>query len=614
MAGIGHNNPPEVADGPYAIYRHEKHSSASSIAAASRHMTRSAPTPNADPGRASLNRVLIGSDDPSADVAALVPAPDAVGKDGTKLRRSNSVLAVEVLITASPEWWAEATPTQQQKWLDSSVGWLVAEYGQENVAHLRLHGDEKTPHITGFVVPLDPETGRLNARRWIGGKDRCSQQQTDYAAAVEDLGIQRGIKGSKATHQRVQSHYADLNRPVTKVQIEQPPRVLLDPAGWAAEQRAKVQEALAPAAARLKEARNDRQEAKAARATARAATGRAEAAEAALADAKAIAADMRALPLPDVLQALGFRQHKDDPLKWQADGFAIGIGDGAKAGKWFDHRANIGRGGAIDLVQHVMGTDFKGSLAWLADRFGPGAAAADVTARIRAEAVQTVRAAVEERPPFTPPVPAPEYWLPVRRHLVAERGIPGSYVDKLHERGDLYADQRRNAVFVCRDQEGTITGAELKGTITRPNGTRFTGMAPGSRKDAGGFRIGDIAKAAAVYIVESAVDAISLARLLAIEGKKKFSILSAAGTTPDPRTWFGSIASDADKVCAFDNDEAGEKAATSLRRHGFSRLRPTAKDWNDDLRNRLEQERTGRDDDPFTSQPSPPSIPSGPDL
>ena len=38
------------------------------------------------------------------------------------------------------------------------------------------------------------------------------------------------------------------------------------------------------------------------------------------------------------------------------------------------------------------------------------------------------------------------------------------------------------------------------------------------------------------------------------------------------------------RVCAFDNDSVGDKAADGLRRHRFERLRPTGKDWNDDLK------------------------------
>ena len=140
---------------------------------------------------------MIGGDDPAADVAALVPALDAKGANGQRLRRSNSVLAIEVLLTASPEWWAEATPDQQQDWLDRSTAWLVQEYGLETIAHLRLHADERTPHLTGYIVPLDPESGGLNARRWIGGPRRCAEQQTAYAAAVAPLGLLRGVEGRR---------------------------------------------------------------------------------------------------------------------------------------------------------------------------------------------------------------------------------------------------------------------------------------------------------------------------------------------------------------------------------------------------------------------------------
>ena len=49
---------------PFAIYRHEKIKTAGALAASANHMTRAVPTPNADPRRAQMNRVFIGSDDP----------------------------------------------------------------------------------------------------------------------------------------------------------------------------------------------------------------------------------------------------------------------------------------------------------------------------------------------------------------------------------------------------------------------------------------------------------------------------------------------------------------------------------------------------------------------
>ena len=570
----------------FAIYRHAKHKNPGTVAAAANHMTRAAPTPNADPGRADLNRVFIGTDDPAADVAAILPAPDAVDEQGRKRRRANSVVALEVLLTASPEWWAEATPEQQQEWLDRSTGWLVAEYGRENIAHLRLHADERTPHLTGFIVPLDPATGHLNARRWVGGAHRCAQQQTDYAAAVEPLGLVRGVEGSTAEHEAVKRHYGQIARPVARLTIDRPPRVLMDPEGWAAEQAQSITRQAAPAFARARTAESDRTAKKAAEAQAEKDRRRRERAETDLEAQKALSARLRALPLPEVLDALGFRPDPREKGRWRAEGFNITVGEGAKASKWFDHAAGVGRGGAIDLTAHALGCDFKGALAWLSDRFGPGATAADLTARMRAEAVAQVKAAVAEREPFTPPAPAPEHWPEVRRHLTADRALPAPYIDRLHELGDCYADARRNAVFVCRDEDGRPVGAELKGTVPRRDGSRFTGMAPGSRKDRGGFRVGTVARAAVVYLVESAIDAISLTRLRQMDGEKGFAVVSTAGTTPEPRTWFAGLADAVRRVCAFDNDDPGDKAAQALRRHRFERLRPEGKDWNDDLRAR----------------------------
>ena len=571
----------------FAIYRHAKHKNPGTVAAAANHMTRAAPTPNADPGRADLNRVFIGTDDPAADVAAILPAPDAVDEQGRKRRRANSVVALEVLLTASPEWWAEATPEQQQEWLDRSTGWLVAEYGRENIAHLRLHADERTPHLTGFIVPLDPATGHLNARRWVGGAHRCAQQQTDYAAAVEPLGLVRGVEGSTAEHEAVKRHYGQIARPVARLTIDRPPRVLMDPDGWAAEQAQSIARQAAPAFARASTAESDRTAKKAAEAQAEKERRKRERAETDLEAQKALSARLRALPLPEVLDALGFRPDPREKGRWRAEGFNITVGEGAKASKWFDHAADTGRGGAIDLVQHVLGTDFKGSLAWLADRFGPGAAAADLTARLRAQAVAQVKEAVAEREPFTPPPAAPEHWPGVREHLTTARALPPAYIDRLHEKGDLYADTRRNAVFVCRDPEtGHITGAELKGTVERPDGTRFTGMAPGSRKDGGGFRVGDVFTATAVYLVESAIDAISLFRLRQNAGERGHAVISTAGTRKTVPAFLAALGATVRRVCAFDNDDAGDKAAHGLRRAGWKREKPQGKDWNDDLRAR----------------------------
>ena len=52
----------------------------------------------------------------------------------------------------------------------------------------------------------------------------------------------------------------------------------------------------------------------------------------------------------------------------------------------------------------------------------------------------------------------------MRAWLVEERGLEAFRVDGLHGTGLLGADARGNAVFLCRDIRGRVTGAELVGT------------------------------------------------------------------------------------------------------------------------------------------------------
>ena len=578
--GPGHNNPPPEKAGPYAIYRTAKIKTSAQLAGSANHMTRAVDTPNADPRRIDLNQILIGGPDPAADVKRLLPAEGQRDKDGLLLRRSNSVLAVEVLVTASPEWWSEATPAMRKDWQRATLDWLAEAWGgHQNLAHMRMHGDETTPHLTGYVVPLD-ERGALNCRSYIGEKQQLRDQQTGYAEAVAHLGLQRGVPGSKAIHQAVRRHYGAVTAPEASPKVPEPSRVIWSPKEWAEEATKQMLKEIAPTVARAKNADQERMSRKGAEATTRAQSA---ALDAVKAERQALAGKMREIDLHDVCDALALEWDPKDKA-WRGEAVKITIGDGAKSGKWFDHRAEKGRGGAIDLAQHVLGTDFNGALAFLADRFGSGAAAADAAAKAYRDVSQAETKAVQERKPFTLPEPSPENWPHVREHLAQDRSLPPRYIDRLYEKGDLYADARRNAVFVCRDESGNPVGAEIKGTFLRPDGKRYSGLAAGSRKDFGGFRIGSLLKAKAIYLVESAIDAISLLKIKSDAGEKHFAVISTAGTTPQPREWLKGVARAVQRVCAFDADEKGDKAGNSLRRHGFERLRPSlGKDWNDEL-------------------------------
>ena len=205
----------------YAIMRAKKLASMGSVAASMQHCYRERNTHNADQERTPDNQHLVAK---STDVAmgklrALLP----------EKRRKDAVLAVEYVMTASPEWFAQATPEQEQAFFQLSLQWLADKYGADRIVTASIHRDEITPHLSAFVVPLTQDR-RLSAKEFIGSRDKMRADQTAYAACVADLGLERGIEGSKATHQTIQQHYAAIQRGVAPKAVVSPksvePRVL----------------------------------------------------------------------------------------------------------------------------------------------------------------------------------------------------------------------------------------------------------------------------------------------------------------------------------------------------------------------------------------------------
>jgi hypothetical protein len=187
----------------YAIMRAKKLASMGAAAASMQHNFRERETPNADPSRTPENEHLAATstDQAMGQLRELLP----------EKRRKDAVLAVEYVMTASPEWWKQASQAQQQVFFERSMAWLQAKYGAQNVVAATIQRDEKTPHLSAFVVPKTCD-GRLSAKEFIGNRQKMRADQTSFAEQMRDLGLERGIEGSKATHQRVQQFYGEVGR------------------------------------------------------------------------------------------------------------------------------------------------------------------------------------------------------------------------------------------------------------------------------------------------------------------------------------------------------------------------------------------------------------------
>lgn len=274
---------------------------------------------------------------------------------------------------------------------------------------------------------------------------------------------------------------------------------------------------------------------------------------------------LRAIPLSTVLQALGAEPDRHDQRKWHTSAGVLSVA-GAKFINW--HRG-LGGGGAIDLVMHVQNLCFHDALDWLGRQFAGAALPVSTTP-------------IPSSPsPLQLPPPHPGNLLRVRRYLTEQRRLAPATIHLLIASGVLYADARANAVFLLLGKENIPVGAELRGTTER----QWRGMASGSRKDLGFFSVGadPLAPVAPIILCESAIDAISCARL-----HPRHRCLSTSGARPNP-AWLASLIARSSAIyCGFDADPTGDQMADKMMtlHPTVKRLRPALHDWNDVLRAR----------------------------
>ena len=187
----------------FAIMRAKKLNGMGAVAASLQHCYRDRDTPNADAERTADNehRAATSTDQAMGRLRELLP----------EKRRKDAVLAVEYVMTASPEWWTKATSEQQADFFDQAHKWLADKYGADRIITATVHRDETSPHLSAFVVPLTQD-GRLSAKEFIGNRSKMTADQTSFAKAVEHLGLERGIERSRATHTSIKQHYAAIER------------------------------------------------------------------------------------------------------------------------------------------------------------------------------------------------------------------------------------------------------------------------------------------------------------------------------------------------------------------------------------------------------------------
>lgn len=121
--------------------------------------------------------------------------------------RSNSVVALDTIYTASPNFFQGKTNQQNDDFFKDCL-----QFHQEHFGHIIsavIHYDETTPHLHVVSVPLTKD-GRLSARDVIGNKSKMSKTQDSFFEQVgRGYGLERGMQidgQEKKQHISAQEH------------------------------------------------------------------------------------------------------------------------------------------------------------------------------------------------------------------------------------------------------------------------------------------------------------------------------------------------------------------------------------------------------------------------
>ena len=169
----------------FCIMRTEKRKK-SDLGGIQRENTRTATEYNnrVSPGMDIFNVTLKESNDWLQDINREIQAAGAKA-------RSNSVMALDTVYTASPEFFQERTNAENDRFFQDCLKFHNEHFG--HIISAVVHYDETTPHLHIISVPLTKD-GRLSARDVIGNKAKMSKTQDQFFEQVgKSYGLERGI-------------------------------------------------------------------------------------------------------------------------------------------------------------------------------------------------------------------------------------------------------------------------------------------------------------------------------------------------------------------------------------------------------------------------------------
>lgn len=221
----------------YNILRTKKVKTRGAVTQSSEHNFRLREQHNIDASRTKYNKILINSlgvdTTKASDLQEKLTA--YLEQLGVK-ERKNSVLMMEFVVSASPEFFAKKNSDEVKNWAADQTDFFKKKFG-EGLKIGVLHLDEKTPHIH-FMVSTEQksvkkyrnqngeffkETYSLNAKRF--DRQFLIELHSDHAEHNKKWGLKRGVKGSMREHKTLKEFYkavdkamsADYSKEIEKV-------------------------------------------------------------------------------------------------------------------------------------------------------------------------------------------------------------------------------------------------------------------------------------------------------------------------------------------------------------------------------------------------------------
>ena len=161
---------------PYAILRFQKRK-AGGVSAIARHNERKKEAYMSNPD---INLARI------KDNYHLVRPPTTYRKEINRLIeqagckvRCDSVVMVETLITASPDFMSALSPPEQREYFERAFTFISEKIGQQNIISATVHMDKKTPHMHLSFCPITKDN-KLSAKLILGNQAQLSKWQTDF--------------------------------------------------------------------------------------------------------------------------------------------------------------------------------------------------------------------------------------------------------------------------------------------------------------------------------------------------------------------------------------------------------------------------------------------------